>query len=82
VDPSDRPSGLVLAIARLGLLWAALLLAGGYAAAFGWRPGAILILTGFLGNLVGNLVTGFAEYRRVMSRPWPEVSPVEDDEDD
>jgi uncharacterized protein (DUF58 family) len=82
MDPSDGPSRLVIAIARLDLLWLALLVGGAYSAALGWRPGAILMLTALLGLLVGHLVTGFSEYRRLMNRPWPQVSPLEEDDDD
>ena len=82
MEPSDRPSRLVVGIAWLELLWFLLLIVGGYSAGFGWREGAILMLTGFLGRVSGHLVTGFVEYRAVMSRPWPKVSPARDDEDD
>jgi hypothetical protein len=30
----------------------------------------------------GHLLMGVSEYRRVMRRPWPNVSPLEDDDDD
>ena len=45
-----------------------------------WRPGAYLMVGG-LAVLVGSRITiALVEYRRVMSRPWPVVPPLADDD--
>jgi hypothetical protein len=67
--------------AWLSLFWMIVLIVGGYGAAFGWRPGAYLMLTAVVGFLAGHLVVGLTEYRRVMGRPWPRVPPLDDDDD-
>jgi hypothetical protein len=63
------------------MLWLLAMMVGMYGAAFGWRPGAYVLLTALLGQLVGHLAMGITEYRRVMRRPWPEVAALEDDDD-
>jgi hypothetical protein len=80
---ADRPSTIGLVAAWLTPLWTTLLIAGGYSAAFGWRPeGALLMLAGFLGQVAGHAIMGLTEYRRVMRRSWPDVRPLEDDDDE
>ncbi|MCW2964833.1 MAG: hypothetical protein JWO17_2085 [Actinomycetia bacterium] len=77
----DRPSAIAVFVARLGLLWTPLLIVGFYVGALGSRIGAFVMLTGVCGNIVGHLLTGAAEYRRIMGRPWPKVQPLEDEDD-
>jgi hypothetical protein len=54
--------------------------AGAVGALFGWRPGAYLIGAGLVALLLTRLGIAVLEYRRVMSRPWPKVRPLRDDE--
>lgn len=57
-----------------------LVIAGLYSAFLGWRPGAFLTIGG-LTVLIGSRCTlAIIEYRRVMSRPWPKVQPLRDDD--
>ena len=72
---------------RLGIAWAAVLLTslvliivGGYASAFGWRPGALLLIAALAIRTFANLTVGLTMYRATMTRPWPEVAPIDDDE--
>jgi hypothetical protein len=58
-----------------------LLTVGVYGSAFSWRPGAFLMLTAVSGYVVLHLGAGFAAYRDAMTRPWPKVPPVDDDDD-
>ena len=51
------------------------------AAVWDWRPGAVLMLTGLVALLLGHLAVGLQGYRRVMSRPWPRVPPLDDEEE-
>lgn len=61
-------------------LW--LSVGGLYAALLGFRPGAYIALAGFTFTFLVHLVIGVIEYRRVMSRPWPQVAPIVEDEED
>jgi hypothetical protein len=82
MDKDDRPAGVAIAAAWLSYLWTVLLFGGGFAAVLGSRPGVFVMLAGFFGFVAGHLAMGLTEYHRIMSRPWPEVSPLDDDEDD
>jgi hypothetical protein len=76
------PSRLAAGALQLDALWTLLLIVGAYGAALGWRPGAYLLLTAVFGLLAGHLLAGLIEYRRIMRRPWPQVPPLTDDDDD
>jgi hypothetical protein len=81
VEDHDRPSAIAVVATRLSLVWLLLLVVGFYCGALGWRGGAFLMLTGVCGNLVGHLLIGVTEYRRIMRRPWPEVPPIDDEDE-
>jgi hypothetical protein len=81
VEDRDRPSAIVVVVARLGLVWLVLLVVGFYGGALGWRGGAFVMLAGVCGNVAGHLLMGITEYRRIMGRPWPKVRPLEDDDE-
>ena len=70
-----------MAATRLGLVWVILLIVGAYSAVLGWRGGAFVMLGAVCGNVAGHLLIGVTEYRRIMSRPWPEVPPLDDGDD-
>jgi hypothetical protein len=55
---------------------------GGYAALLGWRDGVFLMLAWALLTFAWHLTVGIATYRSVMTRPWPRVAPLEDDDRD
>jgi hypothetical protein len=55
---------------------------GIYAAALGHRWGAYAAVGAFFVRFCGYLVGGIWAYRETMSRPWPKVAPVDDDDDD
>ena len=72
------------------VLWAAavglpafqlMAVAGGLAAGLGWRAGIVVLLLGFVGTIAVHLLMGIVDYRRVMSRPWPKVAPLEDEDE-
>jgi ABC-type Fe3+-siderophore transport system permease subunit len=46
------------------------------------RSAAALALVGFIGLVVAHLVAGLVSYRRVMSRSWPQVPALADDDDE
>jgi hypothetical protein len=77
----ERPAPTAVAAAVLGPAWLLMLIAGAYAAALGHRFGAVLLLAAVLGEIATHLVMGVSEYRRVMSRPWPAVETLGDDDD-
>jgi len=74
----QRVAIVALTIAELP---AFLLLVGGIYSALFWRPGAYVMLTGLLGLILVHVARGALMYRIVMSRPWPEVTPLNDEED-
>jgi hypothetical protein len=82
VRHGDQPTPITVAVVRLSLLWTVLLVVGAYAGVFGWRPGAFIMLAAVCCTIAGHLLVGVTEYRRAMRRAWPEVQPLEDDEDD
>lgn len=45
-----------------------------------WRPGAYLMGAGLVLLIVARVAIALVEYRRVMSRPWPAVAPLADDD--
>ena len=47
-----------------------------------WKVGIPILLVGFVGLIAIRLVAGVSLYRRVMSRPWPAVPPLEDEDDE
>jgi hypothetical protein len=77
----EQPSVITVVAARLALVWLLLMTVGGYSAALGWRPGGFMMLGGVCGNITGHLLVGFTEYPRAMRRPWPAVSPLEDEDE-
>jgi RsiW-degrading membrane proteinase PrsW (M82 family) len=78
---NDRPNKLALVAAYLLPVWLIVMVVGLYAAAFGWRPGAYLMITALLGDIVSHTLMGVTEYRRVMRRPWPKVPPIDADDE-
>jgi hypothetical protein len=48
----------------------------------GWRAGAVVALIALCASLALHVMNGLIEYRRVMRRPWPQVEPLDDDDDD
>jgi len=55
---------------------------GIFTALLGWRPGAFLAVGGASLTFAWHLGLGVFSYRRTMRRPWPNVQPIEDDDDD
>lgn len=53
---------------------------GGLAAATGHRWGAYVLVVNVLVQIGFHVVVGGWAYRDVMSRPWPNVAPVLDDD--
>ena len=58
-----------------------LLMIGSPAAVLGHSFGALFLIVGFICLLVTHLTIGLSGYRQVMSRPWPAVAPLNDDDD-
>ena len=46
------------------------------------RRAALIAIGAFAAVLATHLLVGVAEYRRTMQRPWPDVPPLSDDDDD
>ena len=62
--------------------WTALLSAAGLAAVVTESRASAWILVAAVTLLfVARLATGIVSYRRTMSRPWPHVAPLPDDDD-
>jgi hypothetical protein len=58
-----------------------LIVVGISAAFLGWRRGAFVAVAGAFLTFSWHLAVGVWGYRRVMSRAWPKVPPIEDDDD-
>jgi hypothetical protein len=80
VEQRQDERWLVWAASTLYLSVELVLIVSMYAAAFGWRPAAFVMI-GALGVIVlSHLTVGVVSYRRTMARPWPRVSPLDDDD--
>ena len=81
-------SGLRPTAARLfagpGDAWFALavIAAGVVAVATEWRWAAYVLIAAFGLRLAAHLAAGFAGFRDAMERPWPQVRPLDDSDDD
>jgi hypothetical protein len=76
------PSRVVIRLLSLAYSLPMLLLIGGsYAALLGFRTGAFVAIAGLVTHLVAHMTLGILSYRQVMSRPWPQVAPQEDDDE-
>lgn len=53
---------------------------GAFAAVMGHRWGAYVLLANLVVQIGFHLMVGVRAYREVMSRPWPKVTPLDDDE--
>ena len=53
---------------------------GGLAAVAGHRWGAYLLVANLVVQIGFHLIVGWWAYREVMTRPWPKVPPLGDDE--
>jgi hypothetical protein len=71
-------------LSATGDLGLTLVLLAGAAAAilFDWRAGALIAAAAVVGSIALHVLQGIVSYRRVMRRPWPQVAPLEDDDDD
>ena len=45
-----------------------------------WRAGAFVVVGAVVAGIGARVVRGVVSYRRVMSRPWPAVRPLPDDD--
>jgi hypothetical protein len=64
----------------LGTLGTGAIILGGYAAAFGWRPAAWILVAVVAATVAGHVLIAAIRYRRTMRRPWPRVEPLSDDD--
>jgi hypothetical protein len=53
---------------------------GGLAAVAGQRWGAYLLIANLAVQIGSHLLVGGWAYRDVMTRPWPKVAPLDDDD--
>ncbi len=73
---------------RLALVWKSIdvllqiaLVAGASLGLTGHRVGAWLMVAAVTGFVLNHVSVGLIGYRRAMSRPWPKVEPLDDDDD-
>jgi hypothetical protein len=76
-----RDTGLQIAWRLLDAVGTAVLLAGLWPAAAGWRPAAWILVGAVTALVGGHIWISAAAYRRTMRRPWPRVEPLPDDDD-
>jgi hypothetical protein len=53
---------------------------GGLGAVWDWEPGAYIMIAGLALTVLAHLVVGALAYLDVMSRPWPRVRSLTDDD--
>ena len=53
---------------------------GGLAAVAGRRWGAYVLIANLVVKIGSDLIVGAWAYREVMTRPWPKVAPLDDDD--
>jgi hypothetical protein len=80
-SPRGEQAVLRRVFSSANLLGTALLLIGGLAAVSDWKPGAYLMIAGLAVIVLTHLIVGTLGYLEVMSRPWPLVRPLDDDDD-
>jgi hypothetical protein len=56
------------------------LIVGTLAALAGQRWGAYLLIANLAVQIGFHLIVGMRAYREVMTRPWPKVAPLNDDD--
>jgi hypothetical protein len=76
-----RPTAARLFAGPADVWFALAVIAAGIAAAAGWRPAAYLLIAALGLRLVAHLAAGFAGFRSAMERPWPQVRPLNDEDD-
>jgi hypothetical protein len=81
VSRCTEPTSLDRAWAYGTLFGRVLLVGGAFASIFIGLPGAIVMLAGLTLSLVTHLGVGVIGYRRVMTREWPKVRPLDDEDD-
>jgi hypothetical protein len=79
--PTGERAVLRLVFSWVNLLGTALLAIGGLAAVSDWKPGAYLMIAALASMVLAHLVVGVLGYLHVMSRPWPHVRPLGDEDD-
>ena len=79
-DLASRERALLIVLAVAESLFFVLMIGGMYAALV-WRPAAYVMLIGFTGRVLNHVAQGALRYRKVMARPWPQVTPIDDDDD-
>jgi hypothetical protein len=77
-DPSAAGSSLIAG--QVDRTCTLIVVVGFVAAALGWAPGIAGMLAGLAGGFLSHLAAGVAGYRRVMSSPWPQVRPLDEDD--
>jgi len=82
----NDPFPTLTATANPGLTWAyaaawAGLGGGLFVAALGYVVGAYLLVCGLLIQLSLDVLVGVTSYRDTMNRPWPQVTPLDEDDD-
>ncbi len=64
----------------VGILDMPAFIVGGLAALAGHRWGAYVLVANLVVQIGFHLIVGWWAYREVMTRPWPKVAPLDDDD--
>ena len=64
----------------VGILDMPAFIVGGLAAIAGHRWGAYVLVANLIVQIGFHLIIGAWAYREVMTRPWPKVAPLDDDD--
>jgi hypothetical protein len=78
---SGQPLPPLLRLWRIvGLFNTPAFIVGGLAAVAGHRWGAYVLIANLVVQIGSHLIVGAWAYRDVMTRPWPNVEPLDDDD--
>jgi hypothetical protein len=81
-SPGSKPGTRLRAVfVWVNLVTPGALVVAAYGALLEWKPAAYMLVAALTVLVLANLGVGVLAYRGVMSRPWPAVRPLGDDDD-
>jgi hypothetical protein len=72
---------LRLVFSWVNVVGTAVIAIGGLGAVWDWKPGAYVMIAALAVMVLAHVVVGVLGYLEAMSRPWPRVRPLDDEDD-
>jgi hypothetical protein len=82
MEDERPPQWMVIGVYVYAIAWFFLYASAFVGFAFQSRLAVLTAVAAFAAVLTFHLVAGIIEYRKTMRRPWPDVQPLPDDDDD